>query len=134
MRCFGDFFEKTSTSMFWTMFYKTQNIEQTIHLTMLIAHPYLQLGQCLCLLLDPFLAVPKLLEALVFHLCIVSLLSLGYCCLKLLVCPFYLLLNYIGLVLQVISFFSPSFLCQINLVFPFLCFSGSPRFCQDTIQ
>jgi len=41
MRCFGDVFEKTSTSMFLTMFFKTQNIEQTMHLTMLIAHPYL---------------------------------------------------------------------------------------------
>jgi len=40
MRCFGDVFEKTSTSMFLTMFFKTQNIEQTMHLTMLIAHPY----------------------------------------------------------------------------------------------
>ena len=26
--------------MFLTMFFKTQNIEQTMHLTMLIAHPY----------------------------------------------------------------------------------------------
>ena len=40
MRCFGDVFEKTSTSMFLTMFFKTQNIRQTMHLTMLIAHPY----------------------------------------------------------------------------------------------
>jgi len=40
MRCFGDVFEKTSTSMFLTMFFKTQNIGQTMHLTMLIAHPY----------------------------------------------------------------------------------------------
>ena len=28
--------------MFLTMFFKTQNIVQTMHLTMLIAHPYLQ--------------------------------------------------------------------------------------------
>ena len=41
MRCLGDVFEKTSTSMFLTMFFKTQNIGQTMHLTMLIAHPYL---------------------------------------------------------------------------------------------
>ena len=40
MRCFGDVFEKTSTSMFLTMFFKTQNIVPTMHLTMLIAHPY----------------------------------------------------------------------------------------------
>ena len=33
MRCFGDVFEKPSTSMFLTMFFKTQNIEQTMHLT-----------------------------------------------------------------------------------------------------
>ena len=39
---FGDVFEKTSTSMFLTMFFKTQNIMQTMHLTMLIAHPYTQ--------------------------------------------------------------------------------------------
>merc|ERR550517_1638727 len=74
-----------------------------------LGHLRLQLGQCLCLLLDPFLAVPKLLEALVLHLCIVSLLSLGHCCLKLLVCPYYLLLNQTDLVLQVISFFLPKF-------------------------
>ena len=30
--------------MFLTMFFKTQNIGQTMHLTMLIAHPYGQLG------------------------------------------------------------------------------------------
>ena len=41
MRCFGDVFEKTSTSMFLTMFFKTPNIVPTMHLTMLIAHPYL---------------------------------------------------------------------------------------------
>jgi len=41
MRCFGDVFEKTSTLMFLTMFFKMQNIVQTMHLTMLIAHPYL---------------------------------------------------------------------------------------------
>ena len=29
--------------MFTTMFFKTQNIGQTMHLMMLIAHPYLQL-------------------------------------------------------------------------------------------
>ena len=40
MQCFGDVFEKASMSMFLTMFFKTQNIEQTMHLTMLIAHPY----------------------------------------------------------------------------------------------
>ena len=40
MRCSGDVYEKTSTSMFLTMFFKTQNIVQTMHLTMLIAHPY----------------------------------------------------------------------------------------------
>ena len=40
MRCFGDVSEKTSTSMFLTMFFKMQNIGQTMHLTMLIAHPY----------------------------------------------------------------------------------------------
>ena len=33
------FWKKTSTSMFLTMFFKTQNIGQTMHLTMLIAHP-----------------------------------------------------------------------------------------------
>ena len=44
MRCFGDVFEKTSTSMFLTMFFKTQNIGQTMHLTMLIAHPYCQIN------------------------------------------------------------------------------------------
>ena len=27
--------------MFLTMFFKTQNIVQTMHLTMLIAHPYI---------------------------------------------------------------------------------------------
>ena len=37
-RC--DFFEKTLTYMFLTMFFKMQNIVQTMHLTMLIAHPY----------------------------------------------------------------------------------------------
>ena len=45
MRCFGDVFEKTSTSMFLTMFFKTPNIVPTMHLTMLIAHPYLHLLQ-----------------------------------------------------------------------------------------
>ena len=40
MQCFSDVFEKTSTSMFLTMFFKTQNIVPTMHLTMLIAHPY----------------------------------------------------------------------------------------------
>ena len=40
MRCFDDVFEKTLTSMFLTMFFETQNIVQTMHLTMLIAHPY----------------------------------------------------------------------------------------------
>ena len=40
MRCFGDAFEKTLTSMFLTMFLKTQTIVATMHLTMLIAHPY----------------------------------------------------------------------------------------------
>ena len=44
MRCFGDVFEKTSTSIFLTMFFKTQNIGQTMHLTMLIAHPYQRLA------------------------------------------------------------------------------------------
>ena len=39
MRCFGNVFEKTSTSMFLTMFFKAQNIGQTMHLTMLNAHP-----------------------------------------------------------------------------------------------
>ena len=32
--------KKTLTSMFLTMFFKTQNIGQTMHPTMLIAHPY----------------------------------------------------------------------------------------------
>ena len=45
MRCFGDFFENTSTSMFLTMFFKTQNIVQTMHLTMLIAHPWALEGE-----------------------------------------------------------------------------------------
>ena len=39
MQCFGDVFEKILTSMFLTMFFKMQNIGQTMHLTMLIAHP-----------------------------------------------------------------------------------------------
>ena len=38
MQCFSNVFEKTLTSMFSTMFFKTQNIVQT----MLIAHPYFQ--------------------------------------------------------------------------------------------
>ena len=42
MQCFRNVFEKTSTSMFLTMFFKMQNIVQTMHLTMLIAHPYQQ--------------------------------------------------------------------------------------------
>ena len=54
IRSLADVFDKTSTSMFWTMFektqnimltmhisdvFQTQNIEQAMHLTMLIAHP-----------------------------------------------------------------------------------------------
>ena len=37
--------EKTLTLMFLTMFFKTQNIGQTMHLTMLIPHPYV-CGYC----------------------------------------------------------------------------------------
>jgi len=48
MRCFGDVFEKTSTSMFLTMFFKTPNIVPTMHLTMLIAHPYLRVTAIIC--------------------------------------------------------------------------------------
>ena len=55
MQCFGDVFEKPLTSMFLTMFFKTQNMVPTMHLTMLIAHPYLRpaqlsLGPCWTLL------------------------------------------------------------------------------------
>ena len=34
MQCFGNVLEKPSASMFLTMFFKTQNIVQTMHLTM----------------------------------------------------------------------------------------------------
>ena len=34
MRCLGDVFDKLLTSMFLMMFFKTQNIVQTMHLTM----------------------------------------------------------------------------------------------------
>ena len=35
MQCFGDVFDKILMSIFWTMFFKTQNIVRTMHLTML---------------------------------------------------------------------------------------------------
>ena len=42
------FLKKPLTSMFLTMFFKTQNIRRMMHLTMLMAHPHLQGGPKKC--------------------------------------------------------------------------------------
>ena len=56
--------------MFLTMFFKTQNIVQTMHLTMLIAHPYACIYVEESVMLTLKLFQPDLCQEGCTHLCI----------------------------------------------------------------